>query len=47
MIKCVPHNLLTHREIPGGHMVILEEPNMVAREINRFMTKKWSQIEIE
>ncbi len=47
MIECIPHNLLTHREIPGGHMVILEEPNMVAREINRFMTKKWSQIEIE
>ena len=47
MIECVPSPLLTHREIPGSHMVILEESNMVAREIHRFMTKKWSQIEIE
>jgi pimeloyl-ACP methyl ester carboxylesterase len=47
MIECIPPHLLTHKELPGGHMVILEEPNKVAREINRFITKKWSKIEIE
>ena len=47
MIECIPPHLLTHKELPGGHMVIFEEPNKVAREINRFITKKWSKIEIE
>ncbi len=48
MIESIPSHLLTHKEIPGGHMVILEEPNKVAREINRFMmATKWSQIKID
>ncbi|UCG02106.1 MAG: alpha/beta hydrolase [Candidatus Heimdallarchaeota archaeon] len=47
LIECVSSDLLTFREIPGSHMVIFEEPNLVAREINRFIAKKWSQIEIE
>jgi pimeloyl-ACP methyl ester carboxylesterase len=47
LIECVPADLLTFREIPGSHMVIFEEPNLVAREINRFINKKWSQIKVE
>ncbi|MFW9904291.1 MAG: alpha/beta fold hydrolase [Candidatus Thorarchaeota archaeon] len=47
LIECVPIDLLTVKEIPGSHMVIFEEPNLVAREINRFINKKWSQIQIE
>ncbi|MFX1504731.1 MAG: alpha/beta fold hydrolase [Promethearchaeota archaeon] len=47
LINCVPTDLLTFKEIPGSHMVIFEEPNLVAREINRFINKKWSQIQIE
>ncbi|MFX1537797.1 MAG: alpha/beta fold hydrolase, partial [Promethearchaeota archaeon] len=47
LIECVPSNLLTLKEIPGSHMVIFEEPEKVADEINRFITKEWSQIKIE
>jgi len=47
MIECIPRHLLTFKEIPGGHMVIFEEPEKVAGEINRFITEKWSQIKIE
>lgn len=47
MIECIPSHLLTYKEIPGSHMVIFEQPNLVAREINRFITKKWSQIKVE
>ncbi len=47
LIECIPSDLLTCREIPGSHMVIFEEPNLVGREINRFITKEWRQIEIE
>jgi pimeloyl-ACP methyl ester carboxylesterase len=48
MIDITPPSLLTYKELPGGHMVLLEEPNKVGREINNFITnKKWSQIEIE
>jgi pimeloyl-ACP methyl ester carboxylesterase len=47
LIECVPSDLLTFKEIPGSHMVLFEEPNLIAREINRFINKKWSQIQIE
>ena len=47
LIECIPSDLLTYKEIPGSHMVLFVEPNLVAREINKFITKKWSQIEIE
>ncbi|UCE13224.1 MAG: alpha/beta hydrolase [Candidatus Heimdallarchaeota archaeon] len=47
MIECIPSHLLTHRDLPGSHMLIFEEPNLVASEINRFITKKWSQIKVE
>ncbi|MFX0124530.1 MAG: alpha/beta fold hydrolase [Candidatus Hodarchaeota archaeon] len=47
LIECIPSDLLTFKEIPGSHMVIFEEPNLVAREMNKFIAKKWSQIEIE
>ncbi|MFX0015723.1 MAG: alpha/beta fold hydrolase [Promethearchaeota archaeon] len=47
MIKCAPSDLFTHKEISGSHMAILEESNVVAREINKFMDQKWSQIKIE
>ncbi|MFX1515566.1 MAG: alpha/beta fold hydrolase, partial [Promethearchaeota archaeon] len=47
LIECVPSDLFTIKEIPGSHMVLFEDPNLVAREINRFINKKWSQIKIE
>lgn len=48
MIAITPPPLFSYKEIPGGHMILLEEPNKVGREINNFITgTKWSQIEIE
>ncbi|MHA2327593.1 MAG: alpha/beta fold hydrolase, partial [Candidatus Hodarchaeales archaeon] len=47
MIECVPPNLLKYKELPGGHMVLLEEINEVGREIHKFTTANWSQIKIE
>jgi pimeloyl-ACP methyl ester carboxylesterase len=48
MIEVVPNPLLTYKELPGGHMVILEEPEKVGREINKFINStKWSQIKID
>jgi len=48
MIELVPNSLLTYKELPGGHMVILEEPEKVGHEINKFINaSKWSKIKID
>ena len=47
LIEYGPSDRLTIKEVPGSHMIIFEEPNLVAREINRFINKKWRPIKVE
>jgi pimeloyl-ACP methyl ester carboxylesterase len=47
MIEHIPQHIFLHKEIKGGHMIHLENPNKVAQEINKFMSNKWSSIKIE
>ncbi len=47
IIEYIPQNLFSYKEIKGGHMIHLEDPNKVAYEINKFLSNKWSTIKIE
>ncbi len=47
MINNFPPNLLSHKEIVGGHMIHLDAPSLVAREIDKFMFNNRSTIHIE
>ena len=47
MVNNFPPNLLSHKEIVGGHMIHLDAPSLVAREIDKFMFNNRSTIHIE
>ncbi|MFW9778674.1 MAG: alpha/beta fold hydrolase [Candidatus Heimdallarchaeota archaeon] len=41
MISLISSNNLVHRLVPGGHYVMLESPEAVGSEINKFMTQRY------
>lgn len=40
MVEISPSGVLTHRVIPGGHYVMLESPENVGSEINKFISNR-------
>jgi pimeloyl-ACP methyl ester carboxylesterase len=46
MQEGIPTNLISFKEIKGGHMIHLESPKEVAREINFFLNNRRSSIQI-